>query len=113
MWLTLILVLSGVTYRVTRFALKDSLIEGPRERLKMWIIGRVRPEWLGDKLLELISCQFCFSVWVAGGAVLLTDWQTSVPLPVWTWLAACSGSLLIWSVIDGTRVEEIAVVEQE
>ena len=48
------------------------------------------------KLYELLDCHYCMSVYVGAGAVALTDWQTSVPLPVWAWLCASAGAVVIW-----------------
>ncbi len=103
--LTAIVVLSLVTYRVTRFFLSDSLLEEPRIRLHSWLTAprghfRSEPGVMRMKLYELTVCPFCFSVWVAAGATAVADAYTSVPLPVFVWLAACSGSLVIWRWIE-------------
>lgn len=119
--LTLIVLLSFVTYRVTRFALEDSMLARQRIWLQAHILGiRTKddrilkdayelaqdqddPEIAGWrlKLYELSDCPFCFGVWVSAGAVALTDWQVSVPLPVWVWLAGSTGSLIIWRWVEG------------
>lgn len=108
MWLTLVVVLSFVTWRVTRFVLDDSLFREQRN----WLLAKIlrvpsrdrsymsmkaeaeEQSWWRTKLFDLFTCPYCFSVWVAAGAVALTDWQTSVPFPVWTWLAASTGALM-------------------
>jgi len=93
----LIAVLSLVTYRVTRFFITDSLIEAPRASIYGWLLaGR----GLRLKVYELLTCPFCFSVWVAAGATATADAYVSVPLPVFVWLAACSGSLIVWRWIE-------------
>lgn len=85
LWL-LIIVLGLACYRATRFVTKDDFppIRTPRE----WIAGdgadpgtRHAPEWLA----ELVTCPWCASGWITAAAVALTDWRTSVPLPVFTW----------------------------
>lgn len=96
--LTVIVVLSLVTYRVTRFFLSDSLLEEPRVRFHNWLLAK--PGMLRTKVYELATCPFCFSVWVAAGATAVADAYTSIPLPVYVWLAACSGSLVIWRWIE-------------
>jgi hypothetical protein len=118
--LTLVVVLSLVTFRVTRFVLSDSLIAQPRNAFKGRLLGETtrdaheldlayqaeitardsRVAGWRLKLYELFDCHYCFSVWVSAGAVALTDWQTSVPLPVWMWLAATAGALVIWRFVE-------------
>lgn len=93
-----LVLLSLVTYRVTRFGLEDSLIERQREWLLTRIIGKKMtvPEWR-MKIYHGFKCPYCVSVWVAAGAVALTDWRTSVDLPVWVWLGASSGAVIVWA----------------
>lgn len=88
------LLLSGVTYRVTRFLMLDLLIEEPRQQLFAWLAKH--PNWATVKLQELMVCPWCVSVWVAGAAVLLTIPFASVPLPVWVWLASSAGCMVLW-----------------
>lgn len=113
--LSLIVLLSLVVYRVTRFLIEDSLIEAQRNMVRRFILWggpkRIIPDseipkfgneqrgWRG-KLYELTSCRFCLSIWISAGAVALTDWQTSVPLPVWVWLAAAAGAVMIWRWVE-------------
>lgn len=99
--LGLVLVLSPVTWRVCRFIVFDSLIEGPRERFIGWLssrAGRVAP-WL----LKLYECPFCVSVWVAAGAVglwCLVAWWWVGWLFIFVWLGAASGCMVLWRYID-------------
>lgn len=97
--LTVIVILSLVTYRVTRFFLSDTLLEETRGMVLRRLSGPYAGQ-LRVKLFELLTCPFCFSVWVAAGATAVADAYTSVPLPVFVWLAACSGSLVIWRWIE-------------
>lgn len=100
--LTIIVVLSLVTYRVTRFFLSDTLLEGIRLKFHGLLLDprKREPGLLRMKLYELTMCPFCFSVWVAAGATAVADAYTSIPLPVFVWLAACSGSLIVWRWIE-------------
>jgi hypothetical protein len=116
----LILILSLVTYRVTRFIILDSLIERWREHFYEFILDPLddadmdlvltlhedgplhQLPWWRRKIYQLFSCPFCISVWVAGGAVALTEWLTDfdVVMPVWTWLAISALSLVVYTYID-------------
>lgn len=96
-WLILIVVLGLVTYRVTRFLIADTLIAQPRRKLLDWIapqVGPMPPKWR-IKIWELLTCPYCLSIWVAGGAVGLTAIWRDIPMPVWTWLAT-AGMCMAW-----------------
>jgi hypothetical protein len=98
-YIVLVFVLSAVTYRVGRFIVLDTMIDTPREKLMVWL--EEHPRWLWAKLYELIGCPWCVTIWVAAGAVGLQTWVVGgVPVPVWTWLAVASGSLVWWTIID-------------
>lgn len=104
--LTWIIVLSLVTYRVTRFLIEDSLIAAPRFHLKRWISGNEAgiklfntPKWRA-KLIELSECPYCISVWVALAATLISSAAASVPQPVWVWLATCGGTMMVWTFVE-------------
>lgn len=96
----LIIVLSLVTYRVTRFFILDSLIEVTRDRVYVWL--ETHPNRFTMKLIELIRCPYCMTIWVAAGAVVIIDVFTdqSVPMPVFAWLAVAAASLVWWRIID-------------
>lgn len=116
--LTLLVVLSLVSYRVTRLIVLDHLFDGARETVvAKWILrcgdmaylpfalaDETRPLWR-RKLATLLTCQFCSSAYVSAGAVTITDAYTSVPLPVWAWLAVWSGGLLAWRIIETPDAE--------
>jgi hypothetical protein len=72
----LLIVISLVTYRVTRLIAADAfpLIAVPRE----WIINKLGEDhWFS----YLITCMWCASMYVAAGTVALFDRYTSVPWP--------------------------------
>lgn len=97
--LQLTILLSLVAYRATRFAIKDTLIDGIRIRVQNAVLG-TKPRLWREKLHELISCPYCISWWIAGICVALADWQTSVPLPFFQWAAVAAGAVLIWRIIE-------------
>lgn len=96
----LIIVLSLVTYRVTRFLILDSLIEVTRDRVYAWL--ETHPNRFTMKLVELIRCPYCMTIWVAAGAVAIIDVFTDqpVPMPVFAWLAVAAAALVWWRIID-------------
>lgn len=102
-----ILLLSLVAFRVTRFILEDSLIEEPREWLRRKLIGipkginQPMPVWR-RKLLEIIECPWCMSVWVSAGTVGLAwlTWDAPRPPLFWEWLSVCAGSVILYFLAD-------------
>ena len=98
-----VLLLSLVAFRVTRFILEDSLIEEPREWLRRKLIGIPKginvpmPVWR-RKLLEIIECPWCMTVWVSAGTVGLASvtWDAPRPPLFWEWLAVCAGSVILY-----------------
>ena len=98
-YFVLLIVLSAVTYRVGRFLLLDSLIDAPRERVMVWLEEHPGRVW--GKVYELVDCPWCITIWIAAGVVGLQAWVVGgVPVPVWTWLAVATGSLVWWKIID-------------
>lgn len=98
-YLVTLIVLSAVVYRVSRFLVLDTLIDEPRDKLLDQL--ERRQGLVYSKLFDLIGCPFCISVWVAAGAVAVHHYAVDdVPVPIWTWLAVATGSLVFWAVID-------------
>lgn len=96
----LVLLLGAVTYRVARFILLDTMIDGVRDRMMEWLDKR-SARFLYRKLLELFTCPFCITVWVSGGAALLTRvFVGPFAMPVWVWLASATFALVLWAIID-------------
>jgi hypothetical protein len=97
--LILIVILGLVTYRVSRFIILDTLIEGWRDVFHSWLLSK--PKLWRVKLEELLGCPFCVSIWVSAGACLLTRWLVgSFAMPVWVWLGAATVALVVWEIID-------------
>lgn len=95
--LTLI-IMSLATYRVARFLILDSLIATPRIWLHQVLLGKQSK--VRRYLYELINCPYCMSIWIAAAIVALADRYTSVPMPIFTWLAVSAGSLVTWNYIE-------------
>lgn len=86
--LTVLIVLSLATYRITRFFLFDTLMGSRPESGTKWSAkldafgynedGSNR-SFLRGKIADLLTCPFCFSFWVA--SALLALWTWSLP---WT-----------------------------
>lgn len=96
----LTVILGAVTYRVARFIVLDTLIDGTRDKAQGWLEARIdKLAW--RKLLELSGCPWCITVWVAGAATLATRiFVGSFPMPVWVWLGAATWGLVFWKIID-------------
>lgn len=95
-----LLVLTSLTvYRVVRFFLRDTLIDRQRNWLYEKILGDGAGK-LREKLYELLDCKFCLSIWVSAGTVAVADRYTSVPLPVFVWLASSAGAMVVWRVVE-------------
>lgn len=76
-------VISVASYRVTRFLLFDSLVEGFRQKYYIFLgnnsmdyTGRKFKRFLAHKLLELSSCSWCLGVWVSAGLYWLWTWTS-------------------------------------
>ncbi len=117
MQLIIIVVLSLVTFRLSRLIVQDTIFKEVRERVVYWIAhGKVRFDDEGkpthlprrmakwrDKLIKLVTCQYCVSFDVAGIVVLVHHFFVEpLPYPVWMWFAVAGGSLVVWEYIDGS-----------
>jgi hypothetical protein len=119
-WLTVIIIFL-VTFRVTRFIIKDSFppFAVPRDYILNWwepdddwLVDKnplgeykhpdARPHWgrFGRTLRYLFTCPWCMSIWIGAGTVASFDYYVSVPLPWAIWLAASAVTGLIMQTID-------------
>lgn len=106
--LVLIIILGLVTYRVARFIVLDTLIDGTRDKVIDWLERRQSVALNADKsgllwakLVDLIGCPFCITIWISAGAVFATRiFVGSFAMPVWVWLATAAFALLPWNYID-------------
>lgn len=69
----LLIVYALAVMRVTGLIYADSITEGARDALLVWLDDR--PGTLGAFIAELIKCPWCVSIWVGGVAAPL----------VWFW----------------------------
>lgn len=90
--------LSATVYRIGRFIVLDTLIDEVRDKVYEWLELRGTKFWM--KILELLGCPWCITIWVAAAVVAVTDIYISVPLPVFVWLGSAAGSLVFWAIID-------------
>jgi hypothetical protein len=96
-------ILAFATYRIARFLVLDTLIDGPRDKFHDWL---TKPESLSVwrlKLAELLTCPYCITVWVAAGvtvfwSLVVDEWLGWAFLLVWP--AVAGASLVPWAYID-------------
>ena len=98
-YLVLIIVLSAVVYRVSRFIALDTLIDGTRDKAIDFF--ERHPSFFWGKIRELLGCPWCITIWIGAFTVIAQYiFVGDVPMPVWTWLAISSGALVFWAIID-------------
>ena len=98
-YIVLVIILSAVCYRVSRFIVLDTLIDEPRNWVLSWL--EMHPNAFTMKLHELLGCPWCITIWVSAGTVALQHFVVDpVPVPIWTWLAVATGGLVFWGLID-------------
>ncbi len=96
--LTIIAVLSLATYRITRFAILDSLVEEPRTAVLRWLTSK--PGVVRGKAHDLLTCPYCLSVWVAAALTASVASLIDTPLPLLVWLAASGGTMTVWRFVE-------------
>lgn len=103
----LFLFLGFAVFRVTRFLLKDTLIE----RQRMWLLHRIAKAKAGPggmpdvspwrmKLLQLVQCAWCLSIWVAGMTELVVWHYCSIRLPLLYFPALSAVSLVFMDMVE-------------
>ncbi len=98
-YLLVIAIMSAVTYRISRFIVLDTLIEGVRDKLVDWLERHPRFFW--TKFKELIGCPYCVTIWISAVVVWAQNvFVAPVELPIWAWLSVATGSVMIWSFVD-------------
>ena len=60
------LVLSAASFRITRFFVIDTMFEGFRNKIHVFLVNRHgKDEFLARKFFELTSCTWCLGFWVS------------------------------------------------
>lgn len=65
--------LALAAFRLTRLAVVDSLLDGPRERLHGWLADKPG----GPKIIQGLSCTWCTGAWIS--AATYTAWTLTDP----------------------------------
>lgn len=84
MLLSLLLLAGLATYRLVRLAIVDSIFDTPRERVHSWLIDR--NSRFTDWLLELVICQWCLGIWMAGAVTAVIAVASDLDLGVALWV---------------------------
>lgn len=98
---------SLATYRITRFIIRDSLIDELRMTVMVMLskvsyddLGRrVEAKWR-TKAKELLGCPYCVSIYIAGATVLVASRAKGIRRLV-HWPAMSAGALVIWRICEG------------
>jgi hypothetical protein len=91
--------LGAAAYRLGRFVVLDTMFEGTRDRVVDSLESRSHKLFYA-KLLELIRCPFCISVWTSGATTLVTFLTAGLAYPLMVWAAASVFALVFWRIID-------------
>lgn len=98
---------SLAVYRVTRFIIRDTLIDELRQKVQVTLSGgyvQRNGEWRlskwRQKLLELIGCPYCVSIYIAGATVLATWCRRGTRLPLVQWPAMSAAALVAWRIVE-------------
>lgn len=66
--IAVLLILGFASYRATRFVVFDTLIEGTREKIFLFLINHQAnrtTRFLNGKALDLLSCTWCAGFWIS------------------------------------------------
>jgi len=97
-------ILSAATYRIGRFLLLDSLIDGVRDRFYPWLTNPEKLSTTRLKVADLLTCAYCITVWIAAAVVVFWSLVVAGEWIGWAfllvWPAVAAGSLVLWAYID-------------
>lgn len=85
--LLILAVLGFASYRLTRFFVIDTLIDGLRRKFHVFLVnrtGKLRFFWI--KLFELTSCTWCLGFWVSLSLYSLYVWQSPLEFNQVGWI---------------------------
>lgn len=94
----LVVLCALVTWRLTRLWMSDTILDTPRSKIMGFVIRKRRNGKVPDrafKIHELLTCWWCFTVWVAAPVVAVADLSLSVPAPLLVWFASAGLATLI------------------
>lgn len=97
------IIISAVTWRVTRFILLDTLLNPVRKRFEAWLREHEEHSAFARWAAALYTCAFCVSIWVSAGAVSLwcaITWWWIGWLFIPVWLMGSTGCMVLYRYID-------------
>lgn len=92
--LMLLLMLGVASYRLTRLALFDTILNSPRQHWYVWLLNRKYrfTKALATKMLELTSCSWCLGAHVSWAVLAL--WNRT-----WPWQFGIHGWIFAFAVM--------------
>ncbi len=104
-----LILLPFAVYRITRFFIMDTVIDGTRDKIHNWLL---RPNddqevpLLRFKAHELLSCPYCLSVWVAAACVVFWSLVIADQWIGWSFL-------IFWPAVAGAALVPYEYVDAE
>jgi hypothetical protein len=89
----------AVAYRLGRFIVLDTMFEGTRDRAVDYLEARSH-KMLFAKVLELVRCPYCITVWTSGAVCATVYGVSTLPFPVLVWGVSSAVALVFWRVVD-------------
>ena len=97
-----IIVLGFAAFRITRFLVIDSLLDGSRTRFHVFLSNRQgKLKFFSEKLLDLTSCTWCTGAWITLLLYSLYIWHNPIDFTRFDWIsvfavAGIQGLLHAW-----------------
>lgn len=100
----LFLLMVLATYRLTRFAVEDTLIANQR----IWVInklmaGKTKRQKIKTgkaKIAYMLTCPYCASAWLSAAMVIVVDQFAVIPLPWLVAPAVWGGVASVWGIVE-------------
>lgn len=81
------LILGFASYRLTRFLVIDTLLDGIRSKFHVFLVNRTKKlRFFAVKLYELTSCTWCLGFWVSLLAYSLYLWHSPLDFNQVDWV---------------------------